>query len=123
MSRRQLHEGKRAVTCRVLLAARTCGMEARGQAQHRTQVKLRKAGLTWVSEQTITTPDIQLRQVGTGDGGGAKRFIFTLGDLPGPGMTETLRLRGVVMGPWQKSDHLVVVPKPGNAGGAKGVMD
>ena len=98
-------------------------MEARGEAQHRTQVKLRKAGLTRVSEQTIATPDVQSWQVGTGDGSGAKRFILTLGDLLGPGMTETLRLRRVVMGPWQKSDHLVVVTKPGSAGGAKGVMD
>ncbi len=98
-------------------------MEARGQAQHRTQVKPRKAGLTRVSEQTIATPDVQSWQDGTGDGGGVKRCSLTLGDLPGPTRTKTPPSSRGGPGTGQKSDHFIVVLKPGNAGGAKEVMD
>ena len=73
MSRRQLHEEGWACLVRCFTAARSCGMEARGQAQHRTQVKPRKADLIWVSELGIATPDVQSWQVGTGYWGRRRR--------------------------------------------------
>lgn len=42
---RQLHEARAVMATRVF-AVRTCGVEARGLPQHRTQVKPRKAGLS-----------------------------------------------------------------------------
>lgn len=123
MSRRQLHEDGRARIGRRPFAARPCGMEARGQAQHRTQVKPREAGLTWVSEPSIATPGFQSWQDGMGDGRGAKRSGLTLGDLPGPARAETPPFPRGGPGTGQKSDHLIVATKPVKAGGVKGVMD
>ena len=123
VSQRQLHESDRPMSDREPFAARTCGMEARGQAQHRMQMKPREAGLSWVSEPSIATPGIQSWQDGTGDGGGAKRSGLTLGDLPGPARAEPPPSPRSGPGTGQKSDHLVVATKPGNSGGAKGVMD
>ena len=69
------------------------------------------------------TPDIQSWQEGIEDGGGGKLLILTLRDLFGS--TLVVGLNGgndVRPKPEEKSDHLIVVTKPGNAGGAKGVM-
>ena len=59
-------------------------MEALGEPQHRTKVKLRKAFEVWVSVPSNVTPDIQSRPRGTGDGGGGTLCVLTL-------MLETAR--------------------------------
>jgi hypothetical protein len=140
MSRRQLHEPERGAgrgrarrrvwRTPVLIRdgmdasppARSCGMEALDAPQHRAKAKLRKAFDAWVSVPSNATPSIQSRHRGTGDGGGVKLSVLTRGDLHrsaravgGKEATTTRRCRS------EKSDHLVVVMKPGNAGGAKGV--
>ncbi len=141
MSRRQLHEAERGAVCRprgrcaVLIRdartgrtpcravpARSCGMEALDAAQHRAKAKFRKALEVWVSVPSNVTPDIQSRPRSTGTGGGAKLCVLTQGDLCvsassgrwGGGNDDPPRHA-------EKSDHPVVVMKPGNAGGAKGV--
>lgn len=95
-------------------------MEAVGKPQHRTKVKPRKAGLTWVSVPGIATPDLQWWQDGIEDGGGGTWFILTPGDLPESARGG--RDRGNAMPTLrEKSDHPIGAMKPGNAGGAKGV--
>ena len=102
------------------LPARECGMEAVGEPQHRTKVKPRKAGLTWVSVPCIATPDFQRWQDGSEDGGGGTWFILTPGDLPESAMSGRDRGNATPM-LGEKSDHPIRAMKPGNAGGAKGV--
>ena len=69
------------------------------------------------------TPDIQPWQEGIEDGGGGKLFILTLRDLLGPTLVVGLNGGNDVRPKLQeKSDHLILAWKPGNAGGAKGVM-
>ncbi len=135
MSRRQLHEAERGVALRrkrrraairdaasARKSARSCGMEALDAPQHRTKVKLRKAFDAWVSALPSATPDIQSRHRGSGDGGGGTLCVLTRGDLH-----RSMRCGRRGGGnddpptPVEKSDHLIVVMKPGNAGGAKGV--
>lgn len=133
MSRWQLHEAERGARERLRLSlvsirdaaterssVRSCGMEAVGAAQHRTKVKLRKAPVVWVSMPTNVTPSIQTRPGGIGDGCGAKLCVLTQGDLY---MSATCGRAGGGDDDRptrvEKSDHLVVVRKPGNAGGAK----
>jgi hypothetical protein len=98
-------------------------MEARDGPQHRTQVNLRKALRTWVSQPPEATPGIQSWSQGSGDGGGGTLCA------PYPGRSLEVRERGRRGGgnddppkPREKSDHLIVARKPGNTGGAKGVM-
>ena len=99
-------------------------MEALDAPQHRAKAKLRKAVETWVSVPSNVTPNIQSRSRGTGDGGGGKLCVLTQGDLhqSAPcgkregGNDDPLMLV-------EKSDHPIVVLKPGNAGGAKGVTE
>lgn len=99
-------------------------MEAVDKPQHRAQAKLRKAFGTWVSVPSNVTPDIQSRSRGNGDGGGGKLCVLTQGDLHwsaksgrrGEGNDDPTM-------PMEKSDHLIVVLKPGNAGGARGVTE
>ena len=136
MSRRQLHEAERGVVSRrrrrvaVLIrdaasartTVRSCGMEGLDEPQHRAQAKLRKAFGVWVSVPSNVTPDIQSRPRGIGDGGGGTLCVLTRGDLHrsaasgrrGGGNDDPTM-------PVEKSDHLTVALKPGNAGGAKGV--
>lgn len=98
-------------------------MEARGEPQHRTQVKPRKAGPAWVSVLRSATPDIQPRRDGIGDGGGGTLFVLTLGDLHGSASSG--RRQGgndELLMSAEKSDHPIRALSPGNAGGAKGVM-
>jgi hypothetical protein len=95
-------------------------MEAGSELQHRTRVNVRKGRSVWVSEHLIVTPDIQSRQNGSRRGRGRKVYGFTLGDLP-----RSVH-DGKVIGDddlmlKEKSDHLIVVMKPRNGGGAKGV--
>lgn len=137
MSRRQLHEAERRTGDRrqrrssvsrdaasARASARSCGMEALDEPQHRTKVKLRKAFGVWVSVPANATPDIQTRPRGIGDGRGGTLCVLTQGDLyestwcgrRGGGNDDPPM-------PVEKSDHPVVVLKPGNAGGAKGVTE
>ena len=120
MSRRQLHEGQ-AVRVAGSEPARACGMEARDEPQHRTQVKPRKAGLTWESVPPNATPDIQSRQDGNEDGSGGTLLVLTRGDLHGSARCGRRLGDGLPMSV-EKSDHPIGAVKPGNAGGAKGVM-
>lgn len=97
-------------------------MEALDEPQHRAKAKLRKALGVWVSVPSNATPDIQTRPRGTGDGGGGTLCVLTQGDL------HESAPRGRREGgnddppmPVEKSDHPIVVMKPGNSGGAKGV--
>ena len=124
VTRRQLHEIHRPETACGIGPARACGVEARGQPQHRTKVKPRKAGPTWVSAPPSAMPGIQSRRDGTGDGGGGKWLVLTPGDLDGSARSG--RRRGgdnALPKPVEESDHFIVATKPGNAGGAKGVTD
>ncbi len=120
MSRRQLHEdqGARATGFEPV---RACGMEARDEPQHRTQVKPRKAGLTWESVPPNATPDIQSRQDGNEDGSGGTLLVLTRGDLHGSARCGR-RLGDAPPMSMEKSDPSVRAGKPGNAGGAKGGM-
>ena len=119
MSQRQLHEALETFGAE---SVRACGMEARDVPQHRTKVKPRKAGLIWVSAPPCATPDIQSRQDGSEDGGGGKLLALTRGDLHGS--TRCGRRLGDELSMFvEKSDHFIRAWKPGNAGGAKGVMD
>jgi len=136
MSRRQLHETERRAArcwkqCPTVLtrevgplgvSARSCGMEARDEPQHRAKAKLRKADVVWVSARPGVTPSFQTRRRGSGDGCGGTHCALTRGELRWSGIAGR---RGGGNDdppmPKEKSDHLVVVMKPGNAGGAKGV--
>jgi hypothetical protein len=78
------------VATRGVGSVRTRGMEAVGEVQHRMRMKLRKADLSWVSSRRRATPDIQSRQICTGDGGGTKTFI--------PDPVRTPRVRDLAVG-------------------------
>jgi hypothetical protein len=136
MSRRQLHEAERGVATHrqwwLVMSireaasdgtpARSCGMEALDEPQHRAKAKLRKAFGVWASVRPNVTPNIQSRLRGTGDGGGGTLCILTQGDLHRSAQSGR-REEGNndPTTPVEKSDHLIVARKPGNAGGAKGV--
>lgn len=95
-------------------------MEARSESQHRTKVNPCAGSFVWVSALRSTTPNVRSRQGCTGGGGGVKFCVLTLGDLLGSATRGRLASDdGPMSG--EKSDHLVVVMKPGNAGEAKGV--
>lgn len=106
-------------------SARTRGMEAVGEVQHRAKAKLRKAGPFWVSLPLLATPDIQSERDGTGDGGGTKMFI------PDPMRTPRVRASGRMCGDAGPMPNLGfegssrIIPyelgSQGNSGGAKGV--
>ena len=99
---------------------RGCEMEAGSEAQHRTKVNSKAGWSVWVSVREEATPNIQSWQSSSRSGGGVKFYRLTLRDLCGSSS------RGRTIGnegskPIEKSDHLIVAMKPGNAGGAKGV--
>jgi hypothetical protein len=99
---------------------RGCEMEAGSEAQHRTKVNSEAGWSVWVSVLQEATPNIQSWQDSIRSGGGVKFYRLTLRDL------HRSSLRGRTFGnkgtkSVEKSDHLIVVLKPGNAGGAKGV--
>jgi hypothetical protein len=101
-------------------SVRRCGMEATSEPQHRTRVNSGAGRPVWESVPRNVTPDIQSRQDGSRSGGGGKSYVFTLGDLLGSANSGRTVGDGGPM-PGEKSDHLIVVLKPGNAGGVKGV--
>jgi len=132
-------------------AVRTCGMEALDEPQPRAKAKLRKASETGASVPDNATPDIQSWSGSSGDACGGTLRVLTRGDLPrspvlpwqtglrrrlercrqeppeaysneaGVGGKESTTTHRCPGNEREKSDHLVVVMKPGNAGGAKGV--
>jgi len=97
-------------------------MEAVSEPQHRTKVNLIAGCLAWVSAPAVTTPDIRPWPGSNRGGSGGTLLNLTPRDLH---RSEWLgRARGGNdNGPMsvEKSDHPIVVLKPGNAGGAKGV--
>ena len=95
-------------------------MEARSEPQHRTKVNLCAGRSDWVSVRECATPNVQTRQDGSGGGGGGKTYLLTLGDLPVSALSGRKARNGQTKRR-EKSDHLIVALKPGNAGGAKGV--
>ena len=122
--RRQLRETCRPTSAYRVEPVRACGMEAGGGPPHRTKVKPRKAGPTWVSARCSAKPDIQSRWDGIGDGGGGTRLVLTPGDLGGSAVSGRRREDYDALPMFaEESDHLVVALKPGNAGGAKGVTN
>lgn len=95
-------------------------MEAGSEPQHRTKVNLRAGRSVRVSVLRDVTPDSQSGQAGIEGGGGGKSCVLTPGGLFGSALCGRLVSNDGAM-PEEKSDHPIVVPKPGNAGGAKGV--
>jgi hypothetical protein len=131
MSEKQLHESKRRLSwpCRDDFAVRSCEMEACSEPQHRTKVNLQAGLLAWASGPLSVTPNIRSWPGGSGGGSGGTSLCLTPGDLDrskrcDDSPTDLVSLCGGndrSLTSIEKSDHLVVVRKPGNAGGAKGV--
>jgi len=112
----------------VSYAVRPCGMEAVSELQHRTQVNLFAGSLAWVSAPSCTTPNIRSRPGGSRGGRGRTLLNLTPRDL----YRSTVSFDKLSCGraragndncpkSLEKSDHFIVVLKPSNAGGAKGV--
>ncbi len=99
-------------------------MEACSVSQHRTKVNLQAGCLAWVNVRENVTPNIRSK-AGSNEGGGGETFLnLTPRDLGGSkevGRTKGGNDRGPMS--IEKSDHLIVVTKPGNAGGAKGMTN
>jgi hypothetical protein len=131
MSEKQLHEPERGLSwpLRGGFAVRSCEMEARSVPQHRTKVNLQAGLLAWVSGPVSVTPNIRSWPGGSGGGSGGTSLCLTPGDLERSKRCDDsptdLVSRCGGNDRWltsiEKSDHLVVVTKPGNAGGAKGM--
>lgn len=130
MSEKQLHESTRATeVAEAGFAVRSCEMEARSVPQHRTKVNLQAGMLTWASGPSSVTPDIRSWSGCSGGGSGGTSLCLTPGDLDRSRRCDDspTDLVGLCEGndcrptSFEKSDHLVVATKPGNAGGAKGV--
>jgi len=130
MSEKQLHELARVTdVAESCIAVRSCEMEARSEPQHRTKVNLQAGMLTWASGPSSVTPDIRSWSGCNGGGSGGTSLCLTPGDLARSKRCDEspLDLVGLCGGndhrptSFEKSDHLVVVMKPSNAGGAKEV--
>lgn len=124
MSQRQLHEMKTDDESTIFVcAARSCGMEAGGQSWYRTQVNPYAGWTAWASVPDSTKPDIRPRRHSSEGGDHGKRLTLTPGDLHGSadGSGSVHEGNDVRATPVQKSDHLIVALKPGNAGRAKEV--
>jgi len=104
-------------------SARSCGMEARGEPQHRTQVNL-QAGWSGqgkcAREHDARYPTVARPVVEAGAAGHCSSLPQEISTGPPRGGRGCEGNDAHPM-PVEKSDHLVVVMKPGNAGGAKGV--
>jgi hypothetical protein len=104
-------------------SARSCGMEARGEPQHRTQVNP-SAGWPRQGEcarqHDARFPIVAGTVVGAGAVGHCSFLPQEISTGP-PRGGRGLGGNDEHPMPVEKSDHLVVVMKPGNAGGAKGV--
>jgi hypothetical protein len=99
-------------------------MEARSVLQHRTNVNLQAGWLSWVSVRGYAMPDFR-SGTGSSEGGSGETFLnLTPRDLSGSahrGRTKEGNDRGPM--PTEKSDHPILVTKPSNAGGAKGMTN
>ena len=103
-------------------------MEARSVPQHRTKVNLQAGLLARVSVLPNATPNIRSWPGGNGGGSGGTSLHLTPGDLDRSIVSPRTKAEGRFnegndREPMsiEKSDHLVVVTKPSNVGGAKGM--
>ena len=97
-------------------------MEAVSESQHRTKVNLSAGCLAWVSVPSNMTPDIRSLPGSSRGGSGETLLNLTPRDLHRSerfGRANGGNDRCLMS--VEKSDHLIVVMKPSNAGGAKGV--
>ena len=95
-------------------------MEAASEPQPQTRVNSRAGLPDGVSVPPNATPSIQSSQDGSRSGGGGKSEVLTPRGLLESAYSGRSADDGVPMF-GEKSDHLIVAMKPGNAGGAKGV--
>ena len=107
---------------RGFFTARKCEMEAASEPQHQTRVNSRAGWAEWVSKRQFAMPNILMCQHSIKSGRGGKFFWLTLRDLYRSTMSGRSVREDVPMS-IEKSDHLIVVMKPSNVGGAKGVTD
>ena len=128
MSERQLHEPRFRPRPERGFAVRSCEMEACSELQHRTKVNLQAGLLAWVSGPSSVMPSIRSWPGSSGGGSGRTSLRLTPGDLDRSTVSPRPKACGRVregndndLTSTEKSDHLVVVTKPGNAGGAKGM--
>jgi hypothetical protein len=103
-------------------------MEAVSVPQPRTQVNFYAGCLGWVSVPRITTPNIRSFPVSSGSECGGTYLNLTPRDLLRSGVLLARTRSGKACGgnnnrltSQEKSDHLIVALKSGNADGAKGV--
>ena len=103
-------------------------MEARSVPQHRTKVNLQAGLLARVSGQRTVMPNIRSWPGSSGGGSGGKSLYLTLGDLGRSSVSPRTKAWGRggegndnAPKSIEKSDHPIVVSKPGNVGGAKGM--
>ena len=107
---------------RGFFTARKCEMEAASEPQHQTRVNSRAGWAEWVSKRQFAMPHILMCQHSTKSGRGGKFYWLTLRDLYRSTMSGRSVQEDVPMS-IEKSDHLIVVMKPSNVGGAKGVTN
>jgi hypothetical protein len=97
-------------------------MEAVNESQHRTIVNLCAGSLAWVNVPSNMTPSIRSWPGSSGGERGDTSPDLTPRDLPRSGPSgRACEANDARPMSWEKSDHLIVATKPGNAGGAKGV--
>ncbi|MDP7207940.1 MAG: hypothetical protein QGH14_05100 [Candidatus Bathyarchaeota archaeon] len=97
-------------------------MEAASEPQHQTRVNSRAGWAEWVSKRQFAMPNILMCQHSIKSGRGGKFYWLTLRDLYRSTMSGRSVQEDVPMS-IEKSDHLIVVMKPSNVGGAKGVTN
>ena len=114
------------------MTARKCEMEAVYESQHRTKVNLGTGYMGWVSVRCITTPNIRSFPWSMQGECGETLLNLTPRDLLRSGSPVEICFPTESSGKAnggndncltsiEKSDHFIVVLKPGNAGGAKEV--
>lgn len=97
-------------------------MEAVSEPQHRTKVNLCAGSLAWVSVPADTTPSIRPWPGSNRGGRGGTLLNLTPRDLHRSGsFGKANGENDTCLMSVEKSDHLIVVTKPGNSGGAKEV--
>jgi hypothetical protein len=114
---------KAGMTTTGIFAARPCGMEARDEPQYRTQVNP-SAGWSGpgecASKHEARYPTVTGAVVGAAIAGYCSSLPQEISTSP-PRGGRAAGGNDVRSMPVEKSDHPIVVTKPGNAGGAKGV--
>lgn len=109
---------------------RPCEMEACSVSQHRMKMNLHAGWSPWVSGPGTTIPNIRSRAASSEGGSGETFLILTPRDLQRSSVSPRTQAWGRVRegndndskSP-EKSDHLIVVTKPSNVGGAKGMTN